>query len=89
MAERAASLKCAKYMDIIRTHLFCPVAIETMGPINRAGIEFLDSLGRRTSDITGDVREKAFLYQRISVILQRCNAICFSETFIPPDLDTQ
>ena len=84
-AERAARLKTAKYTDIARTHLFCPVAVETLGPINKAGIEFLDLLSRRISEKTGDVREKAFLYQRISVIVQRCNAICFSDSFIPPE----
>ena len=46
-----------------------------MGAINSDGIEFLDDLGRRITEVTDDNREKAFLYQRLSVMLQRFYAI--------------
>jgi len=38
------------------------------------GIEFLDDLGSRVTQVTDDDREKAFLYQRLSVVIQRYNA---------------
>ena len=34
-AERAASNKVAKYTDLLATHNFVPVAIETMGALAR------------------------------------------------------
>jgi len=42
---------------------------------NNNGIEFLDNLGRRMTRETDDNREKAFLYQRLSVVIQRYNAV--------------
>ena len=88
-AERASALKTIKYSDILRTHLFCPIAVETMGPVNQEGSRFLDKLGNLLSEATGDNRETSFLYQRISIIIQRCNAICFTSSFRPPDDDQE
>jgi hypothetical protein len=82
-AESAAAKKIAKYTELARTHIFCPLAWESMGPANDEGLSFLFELGRRMSAVTGDPREASFLLQRISVIIQRCNAICFSGSFIP------
>jgi len=36
---------------------------------------FVAELGRRMAAVTGDLRETAFLRQRLSVAIQRCNAI--------------
>jgi hypothetical protein len=80
-AEVAAQRRETKYAEISKTHLFFPLAFETMGPINRAGHEFVYDLGHRISAITDDPRETSFLYQRISVTLQRFNAVCFSYAF--------
>jgi hypothetical protein len=70
-----------KYSEILSTHTFVPIAFETLGPINTAGAEFIDEIGRRSHAITGDSREKAFLWQRLSMALQRYNAVCFRGTF--------
>src|SRR5260221_212886 len=80
-AERAAKLKSEKYIDLRHGYTFFQIAIETLGPINAEGVEFLNDLGHRLACTTGDSRERAFLYQRISIIVQRCNAISFSGTF--------
>ena len=80
-AERAAKLKSEKYRDLRHGYMFCPIAIETLGPINADGVEFVNGLGHRLARTTGDPRERAFLYQRISIIVLRCNAISFSGTF--------
>jgi hypothetical protein len=52
-----------------------------MGPINCAGQEFTLDLGHRISDVTDDLRESCFLFRRISVTLQRFNAVCFAYAF--------
>ena len=47
----------------------------------RQGTKFFQELGRRLRTISDDPRESAFLRQRISITLQRFNAITFSDTF--------
>ena len=87
-AERAGQLKNLKYQELTRSYEFCAVAIETLGPINEEGESFLGKLGARLSAVSGDARETAFLFQRLSVIVQRCNAVSFAgsfENFWPAD----
>ena len=38
-------------------HVFQPIAVETLGPINESARAFLDDLGRRISVLSGDDRE--------------------------------
>jgi len=49
--------------------------------INSDGITFLDDLGWRITQVTDDNREKAFLYLRLSVLIQRYNAVAILGTF--------
>ena len=70
-AERAALLKHTKYAAIKATHDFVPVAIETLGPINEEGTSFLCEIGERMKGVSGDPRETAYLFQRVSVIIHR------------------
>ena len=57
------------------------MAFETLGPINVKGVEFLQELGHRLAEISDDNRQTSFLFQRISITLQRFNAITFADTF--------
>ena len=82
-AEAAAMRKRAKYAEIIQSHHFVPVAIETLGPSNMDGQRFLDSIGERLSSISGDPRETTFLYQRLSVLIQIFNAVAFRGSLLP------
>ena len=41
------------------------------GSINKDGMDFLYELGRRITQSTDDHRESAFLFQRLSVLIQR------------------
>ena len=80
-AEFAATNKCKKYSELSSEYFFVPIAFETFGPVNEEGEEFIIDIGRRIVAKTGDSREVPFLWQRLSIALQRWNAICFSETF--------
>ena len=51
-----------------------PVAVETLGPICSAGEKLITELGRRIANVSGDPRDTAFLFQRISIAVQRGNA---------------
>jgi hypothetical protein len=80
-AEEANERKCQKYANIMLTHGFCAIACETMGPINESGLSLLKELGRRITKVSGDTRERAFLLQRLSILIQRGNAMAFSGSF--------
>ena len=40
------------------------------------GLEFLNDLSRRISDVTGDTRDTGFLFQRLSIAFQKRDAAC-------------
>ena len=80
-AERAASNKMSKYTSLTSTHVFVPIAIETLGPINSSALALLSALGKRLSLASGDPRETAFLFQRISICLQRFNSLSLRSSF--------
>src|SRR6218665_2413740 len=78
--EHAADRKRNKYAYLHASHEFVPIAVETLGPINREGCEFLLELGRRGAGVSGDPRETVFLFQRLSVCIQRFNAVAYRGT---------
>src|SRR6218665_3254843 len=80
-AEHAADRKRAKYCNLPATHDFVPVAIESLGPVNRTGRAFLTELGRGVTAMSCDPRETAHLFQRLSICSLRFNAIAFRGTF--------
>jgi len=67
------SSKNAKYSSIQAHHIFQPVAVESLGPINASGRVFPSKLGRK---------EISFLFQRLSVLIQRYNAILLHDCFV-------
>ena len=81
-ADAAAKRKSLKYASITNTHIFVPVAIETLGPICSRGLSFLVDISNRLAAISGDARDTSFLFQRVSVLIQRSNQIAFRGTFI-------
>ena len=84
-AEDAALRKTAKYTSLSQIHHFYPVAIETLGPLCASSVEFITDIGRRITAATCDPRETAFLFQRLSVTIQRYNAVCLANTFVFSD----
>src|SRR6218665_3139844 len=52
-AEQAAVRKTAKYALLPATHVFVPIAFETLWPVNAEGAEFLSALGRHISPVSG------------------------------------
>ena len=60
---------------------FQPVAVETHGPLSVSSVSFPVDLGRKISKRTGEPLEVQFLFQRISVLIQRFNSVLFHETF--------
>jgi len=83
-AEIAEERKNSKYSFLNDNHLFVPIAFETMGPISEQGADIITELGRRLSLVTGEPRETSYLFQRISVTIQRFNFVAFNGSFIKP-----
>ena len=86
-AEHAAGIKSSKYQALSSSHHFVPIAVETLGPWNAEGASFISTLGRRMAEVTGEPRETAFLFQRISMAVQRGNAAAILDT-LPPTEET-
>ena len=63
------------------THIFYPVVIKTAGMWHHQAVELVKEIGRRTTNITGDERETSYLFQQMSIALQRGNAVSFQNTF--------
>jgi len=64
------------------THIFHPFAIETDGTWHEMAIELTQEIGRRITTITEDTRETAFFFQRLSLALQKGNAVSFHITMV-------
>jgi hypothetical protein len=88
-AELAATRKEEKYTCLSRKYIFQPLAFENCGAMNESAYDFFRTVGRKITEITGEKRETAFLFQRLSVSLQRFNSVLYRDTFhvLPePDL---
>ena len=81
-ADAAAERKSLKYASITNTHIFVPVSVETPEPICSRGLSFLVEISNPLAAISGDARGISFLFQRVSVLIQRFNQIAFKGTFI-------
>jgi len=82
--DLAASGKEVKYADLPSSYTpfqFQPLALETLGPLSSSTTVFVTELGRRLAAFPREPRETAFLFQRLSIIVQRFNAVLIEETF--------
>ena len=80
-ANKAAGNKIVKYGALSASHIFLPVAVETAGAWNQSAIEMIQEICRRITGVTEDSRETVFLFQRLSIALQKGNAVAFLATF--------
>jgi len=69
------------------SYIFQPLAFESHGPQNASAISFIKELGNRISQRSGDDRETQFLFQQLSVIMQRYNAVLYGESFLAASND--
>ena len=78
-----------KYRELSATYEFQPVTVETHGPLSVSSVSFLVDLGRKISERTDEPLVVQFLFQRISVLIQRFHLVLFHETFpVEDDTDT-
>jgi len=79
-ADKAASNKKTKYPALQQTHLFVPVSVETTGSWNVDSINFVSTIGKKLTEVSGDTLETSYLFQRLSVAIQRENEVSFART---------
>jgi Reverse transcriptase (RNA-dependent DNA polymerase) len=80
-ANLASIRKEGKYADLTKNYIFAPIAIETFGSIGVRSLSFLSELGKKISSTTGDIKERSFLFQRLSITIQHFNSVCFKSSF--------
>src|SRR5688572_13149611 len=81
-AEIADIRKNHKYQTLLDTHVFIPLALETLGPINSRGLELITDMGRHLTKATDEVRDTTILLLRLSLTIQRLNAVAFTGSFV-------
>ena len=74
-ADLAASRKEAKYTSLTNSYIFQPIAVESHGAFSASSLSFLTTLGERLTGTSGDLREMSYLFQKLSVIVQRFNSV--------------
>ena len=58
-----------------------PIAVEISGVWNKQSYDFIVDLGQKISSIIIDNRETSFIFQRLSIAIQRGNEISFTNSF--------
>jgi len=82
-AEMATSCKDDSYL--CTRYIFEPIPVETFGVFNSSARHLLAYLGRGISINTGEARETRYLFQRISVLVQRFNAVLLHDSLLAAD----
>jgi hypothetical protein len=81
-AEMACKRKHSKYSSIISSnYVFKGLAFETLGPWCKEAIDFINVIGNGLIAESGDSKSKKFLFERISLAIQRRNAASIWGTF--------
>ena len=73
-AEKAEKAKVALYKELSDVYIFTPIAIETLGSLGKLSHGLIKEIGQKIRDITGERRSSFYLFQRISMAIQRGNA---------------
>ena len=85
VAEEAERRKKAKYSHLERSHCFIPVAVETFGVFGPEARYLVKDLGRRIAHATLKPLSTHYLRQRISVAVQRGNAVAILSSISTTD----
>merc|ERR1712004_642034 len=73
-AEKAEKGKLALYDELTKDYSFILIAVETFGSWGSQGHSLVKEIGQKLCDITGDKKSTFYLFQRISMAVQRGNA---------------
>ena len=89
-AEVAADKKTTKYAPLVQTYVFVPLPWKPWEPSTATDLNSLATWeGAIHKSHTDDIRESAFLFQRLSVLIQRYNAVAIQGTFVHTTSDDE
>ena len=80
-ASAGESHKRTMYSSLEFSHVFMPVAVETLGPCGPGAANLFAAIGRRLIEASQDFRSGYFFRQPIDVAVQRGNALSVMGTF--------
>ena len=80
-ASTAEDAKRRTYSGLSQGYCFVPICVETTGVAGPEAGDFVQQLGRKLVEKTGDRNAGAYFRQRIGLAVQRGNAMCFYGTF--------
>ena len=80
VVNEAEVRKTVKYQSLAVRYIFTAVAVETLGAIGEEASVFFHDLGRRIAAVTAEPKSFQFMMQRLSVAVQRGNAVCILGT---------
>jgi len=72
--------KIEKYSNLSDNYYFIPVGAETYGAFGPQGLNLLKQIGKKIQVVTGEKRSTYYLFQSISMAIQRSNAACVMGT---------
>ena len=70
-----------KYSSLSSAYTIQPIAVDNLGGFSKSTNSFLSELGRRLSSVSNDPSETLYLFQRISVALQRFNSLLLHRVY--------
>ncbi|KAJ4443841.1 hypothetical protein ANN_05628 [Periplaneta americana] len=79
-AELAVKKKVNKYAHLLDNYIFVTFDVETFGPWSRDAKVLVSQIGQILISITGDRRCTTYLRQRLSIAIQRGNAMSVLDT---------
>jgi hypothetical protein len=85
VAELAATRKQEKYIPLLNSHIFEPLAFETNGAVIESAQKFISDLHHRISSSSNDCRGTVYLFQNVSVIIQGFNVVLIYKSFDAED----
>ena len=75
-ADTRETVKNSHYKDLAKDYCFIPVGVETLGSWGSEGHKLVKEIGKKVMEETGEKRSAFYLFQQISMIIQRGNASC-------------
>ena len=75
LANNKENKKQTKYASLSENYSFCPIAIDSIGAYGHSAQNFVKEVGKRMYHQTGQREATFFLRQRISITIQKGNAI--------------
>ena len=58
-----------------------PIAVETLGTWGLIGHKFIKGIGKKISEITKDPKSTSYIFQAISIAIQKGNVQCVQNTY--------